>query len=121
MLEYEKLHKYYEKRGTSSVPYDHELFDWCELQRSDKKISKYKKDLLNGVDFVWDTNLHPSHLYCISRIYNTYKKKGKFEISKPNEISNFIRLCIYRKEKGSLPQNIKHALEIRGIELNSSN
>lgn len=116
---YSKLEDYWKKTKTSSVPYDHEIYDWCEIQRNDPKLAKYKKDMLESIGFVWETELHPIHEKHIARMYSGFKKKGKINIGKDGEMSNFIRLWVYQKEKGVLPKNLQHAFSIRSMELSA--
>lgn len=56
------------------------------------------------------------HKEWINIISTISKKKGGFK-TKNNDINNFLRLCIYRNDKGVLPKEIKHAFEIAGIIL----
>lgn len=116
---YNKLHLFYEENKTSYVSEDHELYEWCQQQRQNEKLSKIKKDKLDEIQFEWmvdKSGIDPKHREWINRIKSMLNKKGKIEF-KNNDINNFLRLCIYRNEKGVLPLELKSAFDEAGIDL----
>jgi len=56
------------------------------------------------------------HQEWIRSIKSIIQKKGKIQ-SKNSDMNNFLRLCIYRNRKGSLPDYLKVAFDEAGIEL----
>lgn len=115
---YNKLRLFCEENKSSYISEDHELHEWCEQQRQNKKLSKAKKEKLNEIHFQWTVDksgVHPKHREWINRI-KLMSKKGKFQL-KNNDISNFLRLCIYRNDKGVLPPELKNAFDEAGIDL----